>query len=245
VVATVNIQHLETIADAAAAITGVRVAERVPDWVVRQADQIELVDASPEQLRRRMLNGNIYPAEQVPNALTHFFRADNLTALRELAQRFLADETEGELLRYLARYRTLAPWQTTEHVMAGVTPEPGAVAIIRRAARIAEISRADLDIVYITTGNHGRSHDTDLARLRQVTSDVGGAWHHLHAEDPAGALIEFALQEKVTQIVLGASDRSSWRELVSGGSVVKRISRLAAEAGIDVHIVAPRGLATP
>jgi two-component system, OmpR family, sensor histidine kinase KdpD len=238
VVATVNIQHLETIADAAEAITGVRVAERVPDWVVRQADQIELVDSPPEQLRRRMLNGNIFPAEQVPQALTHFFRTDNLAALRELALRFLADETEGELLRYLARYRTLAPWQTTEHVMACVTPEPDADAIIRRAARIAELSKADLDVVYVTTGTDGRGRADHLARLRQMTSDVGGAWHQLHGEDPVTALIEFARDEQVTQIVLGASDRNRWRELVSGGSIVKRISRLAAQTGIDVHIVA-------
>jgi two-component system, OmpR family, sensor histidine kinase KdpD len=238
VVATVNIQHLETIADAAEAITGVRVTERVPDWVVRQADQIELVDASPEQLRRRMLNGNIYPAEQVPQALTHFFRADNLTALRELALRFLADETEEELLRYLARYRSLAPWPATEHVMAGVTPVPGAEAIVRRAARIAELSKADLDIVYVAHGIDGRGRDAYLVRLRQLTSDVGGAWHQLHADDPVSALIEFARDEQVTQVVLGASDRSRWQELVSGGSIVKRISRLAAQAGIDVHIVA-------
>jgi two-component system, OmpR family, sensor histidine kinase KdpD len=240
VVATVNIQHLESIADVAEAITGVRVGERVPDWVVRQADQIELVDSSPEQLRRRLLNGNVYPAEQVPQALNHFFRADNLAALRELALRFLADGTEGELLRYLARYRNLAPWQTTEHIMAGVTPEPGADVIVRRAAQLAEMGQADLDIVYIANGADGRGRDNWLARLRQLASDVGGAWHQLHAEDPASALIEFARDEKVSQIVLGASDRGRWQELVSGGSVVKRISRLAARAGIDVHIVAPR-----
>jgi two-component system, OmpR family, sensor histidine kinase KdpD len=240
VVTTVNIQHLESVAGVAEALTGVRVRERVPDWVVRQADQIELVDASPEQLRRRLLNGNVYPAEQVPLALDHFFRAGNLAALRELALHFLADETEGEFLRYLARYRTLAPLQTTEHVMAGVTPVPGADAIIRRAARIAEMSHAGLDVVYVASGRNGQGRDHQLASLRQVTADLGASWHHLHADDPAAALIEFARDEKITQIVLGASDRTGWQELASGGSVVKRISRLAARAGIDVHIVAPR-----
>jgi two-component system, OmpR family, sensor histidine kinase KdpD len=238
VVTTVNIQHLESIADVAEGVTGVRVRERVPDWVVRQADQIELVDATPEQLRCRMLNGNIYPAEQVPQALGHFFRADNLAALRELALRFLADESEGELLRYLARYRTLAPWKTAEHIMACVTPVPGADAIVVRAARLAEMSHAELDIVYIANGSDGRGHDHWLAELRQVTADVGAAWHHLQAEDPATALIEFASQEHATQLVLGASDRSGLQELVSGGSIVKRISRLADRAGIDIHIVA-------
>ena len=85
-------------------MTGAQVRERVPDWVVRKANQIELVDSSPEQLRRRMLHGNIYPKEKVPQALAHFFRTDNLIALRELALRFLADETDEELLEYLRRH---------------------------------------------------------------------------------------------------------------------------------------------
>jgi len=101
VVSTVNIQHLESVADAVQQITGVAVRERVPDWVVRKADQVELIDSSPEQLRRRMLHGNIYPPEKIPAALTSFFRQENLVALRELALRFVADETEEDLLEFL------------------------------------------------------------------------------------------------------------------------------------------------
>ncbi len=95
VITTVNIQHIESLADAVERITGVGVRERVPDWVVRKADQIELIDSSADQLRRRMLHGNIYPAEKVPGALNGFFRAENLAALRELSLRFVADETGG------------------------------------------------------------------------------------------------------------------------------------------------------
>jgi two-component system, OmpR family, sensor histidine kinase KdpD len=240
VVATVNIQHLESIADAAEAITGVRVRERIPDWVVREADRIELLDTSPEQLRRRMLNGNIYPPEQVPQALGHFFRVENLAALRQLALRFMGGGTEGEFLRNVARYRALGAWRTNERVMAGVTQEPGADAIVRHAARVAEMSHADLDVVYVTSSSDGRGRDEHLAQLRQLTSDVGGSWHILHAEDVPNALIEFAQDEQITQMVLGASDRSRWQELISGGSTVKQISRLAARVGIDVHIVAGR-----
>ena len=98
VITTVNVQHLESIADAVERMTGSRVRERVPDWVVRKADQLELIDSSPEQLRRRMVHGNIYPPAKVQDALTHFFRTENLVALRELALRFVADETEEELL---------------------------------------------------------------------------------------------------------------------------------------------------
>src|ERR1700722_137588 len=148
VVTTVNIQHLESIADAVEHMTGVKIRERVPDWVVRKADQIELVDSSPEQLRRRMLHGNIYPATKVPRALTHFFQTDNLIALRELALRFLADETEDELLEHLRRRHEGHLWETTERIMVGVTAAPGTASLLRRAARIAARLKTDLDVVH-------------------------------------------------------------------------------------------------
>jgi two-component system sensor histidine kinase KdpD len=210
----------------------VPVRERVPDWVVRRAAQIELVDSSPEQLRRRMLHGNIYPAGQVPGALTGFFRTDHLAALRDLALRFLADQTGAELSAHLARHERPG----SERILAGVTPAPGGDAIVRRAAQLAASIDADLDVVYVS----GQDHDgQDLARLRQVTSDVGASWHQLHDDDLAGALLEFARSKQVTQIVVGASQRGRWQEVISGGSVVQRVSRLAAKAGIDVHVVAP------
>jgi two-component system, OmpR family, sensor histidine kinase KdpD len=238
VITTVNIQHLESLADTVEQLTEVPVRERVPDWVVRRADQIELVDSSPEQLRRRMLHGNIYPAEQVPRALTQFFRADNLAALRELALRFLADQTGTELSAHLARNRRQVP----EHILASVAPMPGSDAVVRRAAQMAASIDADLDVVHVASGHNGNG---DLAQLRQVASDVGASWHQLHDEDLVGALIEFARGKQVTQIVVGASQRSRWQELISGGSVVRRVSRRAARAGIDVHIVAPHEQPVP
>src|SRR6202034_420106 len=144
VITTVNIQHLESIADAVEQITAVPIRERVPDWVLRKADQIELVDSSPEQLRRRMLHGNIYPAAKVPQALTNFFRTDNLIALRELALRFLADETEEDLLEHLVRFQTEVLWETSERVLVSVTTAPGTSAIVRRASRMASRLKADL-----------------------------------------------------------------------------------------------------
>jgi two-component system sensor histidine kinase KdpD len=238
VITTVNIQHLESIAGTVEDISQVRVRERVPDWVVRRADQIELVDASPGQLRYRMLHGDIYPADQVPQALTHFFRADNLTALRDLALRFLAGEPGEELRGHPAR----VSGETTERIMAGVTATPGAEAIVRRAARIAARSKADLDIVHIVISPHtgGRGRGDILDRLKQVVYDVGATWHQLDADDPVSALIEFATSEHVTEIVVGSSQCSRWRELIGGGSAVTRVSRLATRAGIDVHIVARR-----
>ena len=241
VITTVNIQHLESIADAVERITGVQVRERVPDWVIRKADQIELVDSSPEQLRRRMLHGNIYPKSKVPQALTHFFRTDNLIALRELALRFLADETEEELLEHLQRHQAGILWETTERLMVGVTSAPGTDAIIRRAARMAARIKADLQVVHITSGDAmQRARDDDLAHLRRLASDLGADWSQLEADDPAKALMDFARSHQITQIVVGSSKRSRWQELKGGGSIVRRVLRLADAEDIDVHVIARR-----
>ncbi len=139
VITTVNIQHLESIADEVEQMTGTRVRERVPDWFVRKADQTELIDSSPEQLRRRMLHGNIYAKEKIPQALTHFFRTDNLIALRELALRFVADESDEELLEHLRQKRSQVLWETTERIMAAVSGLPGTdvLAASRSPHRIA------------------------------------------------------------------------------------------------------------
>ncbi len=241
VITTVNIQHLESIADAVERITGVQVRERVPDWVVRRADQIELVDSSPEQLRRRMLHGNIYPPDKVPEALTHFFRVDNLTALRELALRFLADQTEEELLEHLRGYQTSVVWETAERIMVGVTTAPGTDAIVRRASRMAARIKAELHVVHVTNSDAARHADSGrLDQLRQLVADVGATWHEINADDTVEALIDFARHEQVTQIVIGSSQRSRWQETIGGGSVVKRVTRRATGAEVDVHIIARR-----
>jgi two-component system sensor histidine kinase KdpD len=241
VIATVNIQHLESVADTVEQIAQLRVRERVPDWVVRRADQIEFVDSSPGQLRHRLLQGEIYPAGQVSRALTHFFRTDNLTVLRELALRFLADEPEEEFVRYLARLRARARPDAAERMLVGVTAAPGAEAIVRRAARIAAGIHADLDVVHVASQRAARrGPDDNLARLRHVVADVGATWHDLDADDLVSALVEYAKSEQVTQIVVGSSHRRRWQELTGGGSIAGRVSRLAAQAGIDVHIMALR-----
>jgi len=241
VITTVNIQHLESIADAVERMTETKVRERVPDWVVRKADQIELVDSSPEALRRRMLHGNIYPKPKVPQALTHFFRTDNLIALRELALRFLADETEEELLEHLQRRHTEVLWETSERILIAVTAAPGTDAIVRRAARMAARIKADLKVLHVIAGDGGpRNNDQQLALLRQVSTDVGAHWTEIQADDPAQAVIDFARDHQITQIVVGSSSRTRWQELKGGGSVVRKISRLAGAAGIDMHIIARR-----
>ena len=243
VITTVNIQHLESIADAVEQMTGTTVAERVPDWVVRKADQIELVDSSPEALRRRMLHGNIYPAEKVPQALTHFFRQDNLTALRELALRFLADETEDELLEHLRRHNRPGTWETTERILVGVTAAPGTDVLLRRAARIAARVKADLDVLHVISDESSVANDEDrVVKLHELADSLGAGWIEIHESDPARALIRVAQERRITQIVIGSSQRSRWKELAGGGSIVRQVIREAGGAGIDVHVIARREL---
>ncbi|MBO0713121.1 MAG: universal stress protein [Acidimicrobiales bacterium] len=239
VITTVNIQHLESIADAVEQMTETRVRERVPDWVVRKANQIEFVDSSPEQLRRRMLHGHIYPPDKVPQALTHFFKTDNLIALRELALRFLADETEEELLEHLQRQQAQIVWETAERIMVGVTAAPGTDTLLRRAARIASRARGELDVVHVVSGDvETTGRQKGLDPLRELTEALGARWHEVQGADPAKALIDFARQHQTTQIVIGSSRRSRWQKLLGPGSNVRRIIREAGAVRIDVHVIA-------
>ena len=239
VVTTVNIQHLESIADAVENMTGSQVKERVPDWVVRKADQIELVDASPEALRRRMIHGNIYPQEQAPQALTHFFRTDNLTALRELALRFLADEVDEALLKRL-RGHSGAVWETAERIMVAVTAAEGTDALLRRAARIAARVKGDLSAVHVTSGEDSTRDRETLDQLKQLSADLGAEWYELHNDDPARALANFAGENQITQIVIGSSLRGRWERFTGAGTVITRLLRAAGDEGIDVHVIARR-----
>jgi len=242
VVSTVNIQHLESVADAVQQITGVAVRERVPDWVVRRADQLELIDSSPEQLRRRMLHGNIYPPEKIPAALSSFFRQQNLVALRELALRFVADETEEELLEFLVARHPDIVWDTAERIMVAVTGSPGTDAVLRRAARIALRVHANLQIVHVVGDESTRPTSKHaLASIKQLSEDLGATWHEIIADDPAPALVKFAKENQITQIVLGASRRSRWERVMSRPSVVQRVLRFAGQSGVDVHVIARYG----
>jgi two-component system sensor histidine kinase KdpD len=237
VITTVNVQHLESIADEVEQMTGTRVRERVPDRFVRTASQIELIDSSPEQLRRRMLHGNIYPQEKVRQALTHFFRTDNLIALRELALRFVADESDEELLEYLRGLRSPVLWETTERIMAAVSGAPGTDGLLRRAARIAFRVKGELDVVHVITGDTGRPGDSESTDgLRQLTADLGARWHEVQDDDPARAIIDFARQHQVTQIVIGSMQRNWWH-ITDGGPILRTVIHEAGASGIDVLIV--------
>ncbi|HEY3844308.1 MAG TPA: universal stress protein [Acidimicrobiales bacterium] len=239
VISTVNIQHVESLSDAVERITGAAVRERVPDWVVRRADQLELIDSSADQLRRRMVHGNIYPAAKVNAALSGFFRMENLVALRELSLRFVADETEEELLEFL---RSRGPnassdvWDTAERILVAVTGAPGNDTVIRRAARMAARMKADLLVLHVASGDaEAASRSTD--RLEELARDVGAGWLVVEGEDVAATIMATATDHQITQIVLGTSKLSRWQSLTRG-SVIQQILRMASDESIDVHVIA-------
>jgi two-component system sensor histidine kinase KdpD len=237
VITTVNIQHLESLADAVEEITQVPIRERVPDWVLGRADQIELIDSSADQLRRRMLHGNIYPPEKIGSALNGFFRVENLVALRELALRYVADETDEELLEVLRAKKPGGIWDTAERIMVAVTGAPGSDGVLRRAARLANRVKGELLVLHVM--REDAVPGSGLAAVHKLTEDVGGTWFEVPGDDPALTVVNFAKEHQITQIVVGATRQSRWEE-VTKGSVVRKILRFAAGAGIDVHVIARR-----
>ncbi|MBM2619474.1 sensor histidine kinase KdpD [Actinoplanes sp. LDG1-06] len=236
VLTTVNIQHLESLNDVVAQITGAQQRETVPDAVVRAAEQVELVDMTPEALRRRMAHGNIYQPEKIDAALGNYFRTGNLTALRELALLWLADKVEEQLDKYRAEHRISATWETRERIVVALTGGSEGDTLIRRAARIAARDKgADLMAVHVTRNDGLAGADPAvLARQRVLVESLGGTYHQVVGADVARALIDFAGAVNATQIVLGASSRGKAAQLFSAGVGV---TTTAMSGSIDVHLV--------
>jgi two-component system sensor histidine kinase KdpD len=235
VVTTLNMQHLESVNDVVERITGIKQHETIPDAVVRAAEQVELVDMTPEALRRRMAHGNIYPSERIDASLANYFRPGNLAALRELALLWVVDKVDDSLQDYMEAHGIQGPWETRERVVVALTGAPGGDALIRRAARMAMRAHAELFGVHVrsTDGLAGPSKLL-LDEHRALLAEVGGTYHEIVGDDIGKALIEFARAENATQIVLGSSRRSRWVELTRG-SVINRVIR--ASGPIDVHVI--------
>jgi two-component system sensor histidine kinase KdpD len=237
VISNINIQHLESLNDVVEKITGVPQRETVPDSVVRAADQVELVDMTPEALRRRMAHGNIYGAEKIDAALTNYFRIGNLSALRELALLWLADKVDEGLQRYRTAHDIHGTWEARERVVVALTGGPEGDTLIRRAARIAARSTGgDLLALHVTRSD-GLTGADPAARgaQRRLAESLGGTYHQVVGENVPEALLAFARAENATQLVLGASRRSWLAALLTGPGVSMRTIRDSGD--IDVHIV--------
>ncbi len=245
VISTLNIQHLESLNDVVAQITGVEQHETVPDEIVRKAAQIELVDITPEALRRRLAHGNVYPPERIDAALSNYFRTGNLTALREIALLWLADQVDAALAKYRAEQKITATWEARERVVVAVTGGPESETLVRRASRIASRSGAQLMVVHVVRGD-GLSGvaPREMGKVRELAASLGATVHIVVGDDVPTALLDFARETNATQLVLGTSRRSRWARLLGEGIGAATIK----DSGkIDVHMVtheqANRGLA--
>ncbi|TRW82743.1 sensor histidine kinase KdpD [Mycolicibacterium sp. 018/SC-01/001] len=235
VVTTVNVQHLESLNDVVTQITGIEQQEKVPDEVVRAADQIELVDITPEALRRRLSHGNVYAPERIDAALSNYFRRGNLTALRELALLWLADQVDAALAKYREENDITATWEARERVVVAVTGGAESETLVRRASRIASKSSAELMVVHVVRGDGlsgvSASH---MGKVRELVTNLGATLHTVVGDDVPAALLDFAREMNATQLVLGTSRRSRWARIFDegiGATVVQDSEK------IDVHMV--------
>ena len=235
VITTVNVQHLESLNDVVTQITGIEQQEKVPDEVVRSADQIELVDITPEALRRRLSHGNVYAPERIDAALSNYFRPGNLTALRELALLWLADQVDAALAKYRADKHITDTWEARERVVVAVTGGAESETLVRRAFRIASKSSAELMVVHVVRGD-GLSGVAapQMGRVREVATSLGATLHTVVGDDVPAALLDFAREMNATQLVVGTSRRSRWARIFDegiGAAVVQQSGK------IDVHMV--------
>ena len=237
VISTVNIQHIESLNDVVEQITGVPQRETVPDTVLRRASQVEVVDLAPQALRDRLSSGKVYPAERIDAALSNYFRLGNLTALRELALLWVADEVDHALADYRSEHGIDSRWEARERVVVALTGGREGETLLRRGARIAvRAGGGDLLAVHVTTEDGLRSpHPGELARQRGLVDKLGGSFHQLVGDDIPDTLIEFAKSVNATQLVIGASRRGKLSRLLTGHDVEADIIR--ASGAIDVHIV--------
>lgn len=235
---TLNVQHVETLNDVVAQITGVQVRETVPDSILDRADEVELVDLPPEELLDRLREGKVYFPEQAALARDHFFRRGNLLALRELALRRMAERVDADVLAYRAEHGVDVPWRTSERLLACVGPSPDSARIVRAAARIAAGLRAPWVAVSVEATGRAPLDEGDRARLEshlQLAESLGAEVVRLTGIRVADAVLEFARQRNVTRIVLGKPRSSRWQDRLRR-SLIDEITRGSGD--IEVNVVA-------
>ncbi|MBP3977194.1 ATP-binding protein [Microbacterium sp. BLY] len=237
VVTTVNVQHIESLNAVVEKITGIAQRETIPDAVVRAADEIEVVDLAPQTLRDRLAAGLVYPAERIDAALSHYFRLGNLTALRELALLWLADEVDSALRTYRAEQGIAGAWQARERVVVALTGGPEGETLLRRGARIAARSAGGELLAVHVTAQDGLRGETPgaLAAQRSLVESLGGTYHQVVGDDIPATLVEFAQGADATQLVIGVSRRGRLAAALTGPGIGAEVIRRSGD--IDVHIV--------
>ncbi|MGO9881859.1 MAG: histidine kinase [Solirubrobacteraceae bacterium] len=246
VYSTVNVQHLESLNDQVAELTGTRVRETVPDAVLASADDVVLIDITPESLVQRLREGKVYPVERVQGALSNFFKIENLSALREVALRQVAEEVESKRVTSepAARGRgerlieAIAPQAIGERLLALVTPRPQAQRVVRRAWRSAQRLGAELDILWVADHQPSDEENEQLEALRRLASVLGAHLLVEHGDDVAFVTQQVARDRGTTYVLIGTPrPRSIFRRLTSHSLPTQLMEVLP---GIDLRIVADR-----
>ena len=249
---TLNVQHLESLVDVVWKITGVRQRETVPDSVLTNADEIEVVDITPAELRQRLADGKVYMPETAQQAATHFFKPENLTALRELALRRAAQTIDDQLVGAMRRAGVEGPWAAGERIVVLIGPDAMAPSLVRAGRRLAEMMDAPWTVIHVERPSRPPPSADAMARINEalkLAEQLGGATQVLTGDDIVAGVLDFAQRNNATQIVIGKGRDSRLRELF-GRSLAGALTRRAR--GAALHIVteaahepppAPRSLA--
>ncbi len=236
---TLNVQHLESRADIVKQITGITVRETVPDSVLDIASQVELIDLTPEQLRRRLAEGKVYVPEGAQVAAENFFRLGNLTALREIALRLTAERVDHQLQDYMSLKRIAGPWKSGVRLMVAVSPNPSAERLVRWTRQMAYNLEATWVAVHVETSHPlSESAKANLARTLTLARELGGEVVTTAEENIVQALLRVAQDRHVTQIIVGKSRRHGASAQWRGGSLVDRL--IQASGDIDVSVISSR-----
>jgi two-component system sensor histidine kinase KdpD len=235
VLSTVNVQHLESIAPTVAAITGIKIRETVPDWVLEHANEIVMVDLTPEALQNRMKRGEVYHTGKVDQALTNFFRRGNLIALRELALRQVAEQVDRSLETYMDQKDIQDPWPVRERIAVCFSSNPRAQYLIARASRMARRMDAELYAIYVDIGHDKSEQDQNSLNANiQFSESLGAKVTKLTGKDVSSATAEFVREKHVTQVIFGRTAVEGWRKYL----YMTAIHRFLRDApAVDVHIV--------
>jgi len=234
---TLNVQHIESLNDVVAQITGVIVRETIPDRVIDEADEIEVVDLAPPELLQRLRDGKVYVPDMAARAIEQFFNEGNLYALRELALRRAAERVDEQMLAYMQTRAIPGPWAAGEHILVSVGPGPLSERLVRTARRQADRIGASWTAVYVETPAHHRlskEAKEQLARTLQLAKDLGGTTATIFGLNIASTVIDYARRHNITRIIIGKTLRPRWQEYVFG-SVVDQLIHYSGN--IDVYVI--------
>lgn len=235
VLSTLNIQHLESIAPTVGSITGIKVRETVPDWVVQTAEEAVMVDLTPEALQNRMKRGDIYTTEKVDQALKNFFRRGNLIALRELALRQIAEQVDKTLESYMEQKDIQESWPVRERIAVCISSNPRSQYLIARAARMARRIDAELYAVHVDTGHFaGAEEQKTLEANIQFAESLGATVAESKDKNVADAVAAFTREKHITQVIFGRSAVDGWRKWLYMTAMNRFLHGAPA---VDVHIV--------